>query len=369
MKQIDEISLTDFDTDISAFKKVDLLVAVKSFDLQSIRKRYLDSRQRSKTGSVSRRAPSIGGLVLLSIERGIIMHQSIIAKLREPRGIDIIDRQISISSENRIYVFNKNSNLPMTIDHPWLSYIHTVRFNNKGDRILVSSSGLDIILEFELENGECIWEWLAWENGFDTGFDPVNNVEFRLTRSKQKAKIFIENGIDYNLITNPQNDHLPTAMRTAFINTAEYDSNGDILATLFHSGSVIRINKNNLSWINIIKGLSKPHGCSTYSNTYIVTDTAHGQIIIFDSKKQIQLSFRKEPGKPDSMEDLEWLQTSCVSDKTIITVDSNRSQLTFLDIKEQKKMHITYNPEWAIQDIVILDQNSISLLPVIRQHF
>jgi|TARA_B100001964_G_C14230172_1_gene599627 hypothetical protein len=355
--------------DESLNSRIDLLVAVKSFDLQAIQKRYIESLNRSKTGSVSRREPALGGLVHIVIEDGKIVLEDHIAKLREPRGISINNDKIAISSENRIFIFDQAEHIVNVIDHPWLSYIHTVRFNHSGSHFLVSSSGLDMILEFNLIDKICQWEWLAWENGINIGYDPSTNKEFRLTRSQEKADEYQKNGIDFRLINEPKKQHLPTALRAAFINSAEYAPDGYVLATLFHSGSAIKISKFDGSWNEIIKNLSKPHGCMTMGDEFLITDTGGGNVIVFDNNRKNNYSFKHVDGKSNSMSDLEWLQFSTYDKQIIITEDSNRKQFTIIDRSKLMKLNIKHNPNWAIQEFAILNDFNVKLLNQIKNYF
>ncbi|NHZ84672.1 MAG: hypothetical protein GWP19_02190 [Planctomycetia bacterium] len=356
-------------SDESLNSRIELLVAVKSFDLQAIQKRYIESLKRSKTGSVSRRKPALGGLVHIIIENGKIVLEEPIAKLREPRGISIKKDKIAISSENRIFIFGQEEHSTIIIDHPWLSYIHTVRFDNSGSHLLVSSSGLDMILEFNLLDNICLWEWLAWEHGINIGYDPSTNAEFHLTRSMEKAEEYHRSGIDYYLIDEPKKQHLPTALRAAFINSAEYALDGDILATLFHSGSAIKISKSDGSWNEIINNLSKPHGCMTMGDEFLITDTGGGNVIVFDNNRRCNYSFNNVEGKSNSMHYLEWLQFSSYYQLMLIAEDSNRKQFTIIDRNKSVKLDVKHNPNWAVQEFAILDDSNVKLLHQIKDYF
>jgi nucleoside-diphosphate-sugar epimerase len=60
------------------------------------------------------------------------------------------------------------------LTHPWFSYIHTVDFNHDQTKVVVSSSGFDLIQEWSLESETLTGEWLAWENGFNEALDPLS---------------------------------------------------------------------------------------------------------------------------------------------------------------------------------------------------
>ena len=50
-----KIDLSQFQRDHSFYGELNLLLTVKSFDLQAIRKRYLASKKNKRAGSVERR--------------------------------------------------------------------------------------------------------------------------------------------------------------------------------------------------------------------------------------------------------------------------------------------------------------------------
>lgn len=344
------IDLITFEQDAEYFGSCELMLTVKSFDLQAIRKRYLDSQKRAKTGSVERREPALGGIVYLKIVNGKVAEQKILAKLLEPRGIDAAKEQLALSSENRIYVFHTEGNRPYVIDDSWLSYIHTVRFNKTMTRLLVTSSGVDTILEFDLSDGKKTWEWVAWENGFNQGENPVNGEKHFLTRSEQEAEALRRENKTVYLVKNPQKEHLPTAMRAAFMNTAEYGKQGEILATLFHHGWVLRIPRDMDGSGVLIEGLSKPHGGVYFQDGYLVTDTGGGRVVHRSGDNFVEYLFYNLPEKDPLVGDMEWLQTSRPLGEFIITVDSNRNNLTFFDPRKKKRMHISYDKNWAVQE-------------------
>ena len=312
--KISEYALKNFEEDQRHFDNTDLLVTVKSFDLLAIRKRYLESRKRNKAGSVERRAPAQGGVVAISIADGKIVKQKILAHITEARGIDVCGEKCVLSSEDKIFLFKDNEAVPVTIEHPWFSYIHTVKFNDDESRLLISSSGLDILFEYDLKSMSILWEWLAWEHGISKGENPEGGGSFVLTRDQEAADRMRAKGEKVKIITKPKEQQLPTALRAAFINSAEYGNKGEVLATQFHAGRVIRIDKSNGTFIPLIDGLTRPHGGMLFKDGYLATDTAGGGVVINSEKELSKFDFSTLPGKPDSARDIEWLQTSHFTD-------------------------------------------------------
>lgn len=363
-----KIDLHTFERTSSFYKPKAFLITVKSFEMQKIRERYLISRKRKdgRVGSVERRETARGGLVYVEIEKGLITHYEILSFLPEPRGIDVAGDMIAVSTENVVHLVKENS--VERIDDPWFSYIHTVQFNHchAPDRLLVSSSGYDCIFEYDLNTYKRSWEWFAWEHGFNRGFNPETQKEVVLTRMKKEARLLKEAGQDHIHISDPTKQTLPTAMRAAFINSVTYDckARDHLLATFFHEGAVYRINMSDGNVKCIIDGLKSPHGGRNFGDIYMATSTATGEIVLSDGRR---ISFSGLGGKPDELSDLEWLQNSAPFGDCIITIDANRNSFILTDLANRQYDIIHVDPDWAIQDIAEVGNESKALVNKIKE--
>jgi len=368
MKRITH-DLRKFVNDPAHFPRLEIMLAVKSFDLQAIQNRYLKSRSRSRTGSVERRDPAKGGIVHSVIEDGRIVAQTVLAELLEPRGIDLQGDRAAVSSENRIFLFRKGENTPLVIEHPWLSYIHTVKFNFDGSRLLVSSSGVDTILEFETQSGTCMWEWVAWEHGLNEGVNPQTDTPHVLTRHPEQAEEIRRAGKNPLLVREPQKNPLPTALRAAFMNSAEYDGDGNVLATLFHAGQVMKIHRDTGKWEIVIDGLTRPHSGMRFQSGYLVTNTGGGNVQHLNEDTLHIYDFALLSGKPEHLREMEWLQCSRYQGNRIITVDSNRTALTLFDPVARKKIAVAYNSNWALQELAIVGEAEQQFVTLMKNWF
>jgi len=362
------MDLNTYERDNSFYTPKAFLITVKSFEMQQIRERYLKSRKRKdgRVGSVERREVAQGGLVYVEIEKGVISHYEILSFLPEPRGIDVANDMIAVSTENVVHLIRDKG--VERIDDPWFSYIHTVQFNHchDADRLLVSSSGYDCIFEYDLSTFKRTWEWFAWEHGFKKGFNPETGKEIILTRGKEEASFLRVTGKDHMYINDPANQTLPTAMRAAFINSVTYDCmiRGKLLATFFHEGAVYHIDMKDGSTERILDGMKSPHGGRNYGNGYMATSTANGELVFNDGDK---LSFTALEGKPEELSELEWLQNSAPFNDCIITIDANRNSFILTDIENKRYDIIRVDPNWAIQDIAEVGPESQTLVKKIKE--
>ena len=350
--------------DISKFKQSNdfydpftLITTVKSFDLQEIRKRYVASRKTNKSGkvgSVERREVGVGGIVKVKIDQGKVVSNDILVKLKEPRGIGICNDYLGIAAENTVYLISDNA--VKEINSPWFSYIHTLDFSpHESNKILISSSGLDCIFEYDTETLTETFSWFAWENGFNEATDPKTEEKIILTKDAQTAEDLKNSNQNVMLIENPIEQVLPTAMRAAFINSVVYDADSpaNILGTFFHKGAVYKINMNDKQASSALEGLKSPHGGFKLNNEIMATSTATGEVVIGNIDNQKRYIFENLPGKPDYLDSLEWLQNSKLIGDNIITIDSNRTSFVIFNPKTELYSMIPYDNNWAIQDMIV----------------
>lgn len=344
------IEIANFKRDSSFYHKLELVLTVKSFDLQAIRTRYLASKQNKsgRSGSVERREPAKGGIVTCTLANGEFRVNDSFTGIPEPRGIAASKNYFAFSAEKEVFVIDKKG-AHKKLSHPWFSYIHTVDFNRDETKVVVSSSGFDLIQEWNLEPQSLSVEWLAWENGFSEAIDPLSKKPVLLTRDKSKTGVK-----GYHVITNPENEVLPTAMRAAFINSVTYENDEEVLATFFHEGAVFRVNLHSGESKRILSGMKNPHGGRIFANGYLATSTGTGRIhrVLPTGNEEIY-SLTSLPGKPLELGAMEWVQNSITHEGCIIAIDSNRT--AFVIFHPEKRLYdiIPYDPDWAIQDGVV----------------
>lgn len=358
--------------DISRYEKNSLfygefeaILTVKSFDLKAIRKRYIQSKSNvsGKSGSVERRKPSIGGLVQIKLKNGAITGEQILTKIKEPRGLDRTDSYFGFAAENAVFVIGEEGEL-FELRNAWFSYIHTVKFHpNIKNRLLISSSGFDLILEYNFKNDAQTFEWLAWENGFNKAIDPETGNPVYLTRSPVEYQELKNSAKHATLINNPAKDHLPTAKRAAFINSVTYDSpdTSKLLATFFHTGSVMRIDMNSGGTSKILQGLKNPHGGQRYNERIMATSTGTGEIFVRDGDYLIRYALHNLPGKPTKLKNMEWVQNTHSFGNYLIAIDSNRTSFVIIDPANKLYDQIPFNENWAVQDLTTGELNQAQI--------
>ena len=79
------------------------------------------------------------------------------------------------------------------------------------------------------------------------------------------------------------------------------------------------------------------------------------------------LSFKELPGKPKELSELEWLQNSAPFGDCIITIDANRNSFILTDLENRQYDIIHVDPDWAIQDIAEVGEESKTLVKKIKE--
>lgn len=350
------IDISLFERSSDFYGEIDLVLTVKSFDLQAIRNRYIKSRENKsgKAGSVERRKPALGGVVSIRLSKGKTQKQDVLCKTPEPRGLDYKHDRFTIANEQAVFVIEPSGG-HTTLKDPWFSYIHTVQFHPAdSDRILISSSGFDLIREYAIPTQKLTFEWLGWEHGFNKANDPKSGKEVVLTRNHNEAKALDEKGIDFELIQDPEKDHLPTAKRAAFINSVTYQPQHPelLLATFFHEGKIYQINKKDNRATELLRGLKNPHGGHFSEDQLIATSTGSGEIFIQKENQLTRLSAKNLDGKPEFLVDMEWIQNTLSYNGLLIAIDSNRTSFLVIDPQNKRYDLIPYDDNWAVQDLV-----------------
>lgn len=157
-----------------------------------------------------------------------------------------------------------------TITHPWLNYIHSVDVTHRGT-LLVASSGTDLIVELD-PAGEVEWEWIGPEHGYDTAPDG--------------KCVSIDRQIDHRPLRKRTSD------QAMHITAAVLASPESVLATLFHQGTLVSIDRETRRARNLLAGLVHPHGIHKFERGFILSDTLGHRILVLDEQLKISQEIR-----------------------------------------------------------------------------
>jgi hypothetical protein len=101
----------------------------------------------------------------------------------EPYGVDACRSKMALATAQSVQLIDIDSGEARLCRNLWLNQGHTVEFSPDGKKLLVGSSGFDAVFEFDTESGEVVWEWFAWDHGFDE-----SKLGHHVVRSEDKCK-------------------------------------------------------------------------------------------------------------------------------------------------------------------------------------
>lgn len=182
-----------------------------------------------------------------------------------------------------------------------------------GGNLLVTSSGVDAILEINLDDPrKIVWDWFATENGYNK--TPTGNVRV------------IDRKSNFQTITTTTPEH------TTHINSCLNYRKNKILATLFHQGELIEINMKTKESKTLLRGLKCPHSIRKRKGGYLVSDTRNNRVLLLDKNFEIKKILKNN---------YDWVQDTIeLSNGNLVIGDSNNNRIIRVD-KNGKELEIS----------------------------
>jgi hypothetical protein len=270
----------------------------------------------------------------------------------EPYGVDAKRNKMALATAQCVQLINIDTCEARNCENAWLNQGHTVEFSPNGKRLLVGSSGFDAVFEFDTESGELVWEWFAWDHGFDQ-----SKLGHYVVRSSERYRTLKGAGHDVLLVDNPADYEfgIPTRQKPAHLNSACYDSEETILVTLFHQGAAYVVDRRTGEAKEVISGLLNPHKLTRRKlGGYFISDTKRGKLIVLDEqfRSEYEITIAGAPGIVRPPELSEFLQNATEFRPDLFAcVDIHRSSLWIIDVRRRRYRGITFPVEWSVHDI------------------
>ena len=276
----------------------------------------------------------------------------------EPYAVDVCGDKMALCGANYVKLISLVTGEVTPVSHPWLSQCHTVQFSTDGNRLLVASSGFDAVVEFDSNNQKVVWEWFAWDHGYDR-----SKLGHYVVRTAERSNALKAMGHEVLLVDDPRKYEfgIPTRISPAHLNSAYCDGDESILVTLFHQGNGIIVDKPTGSVREVIGGLMNPHKLSRrHGGGYVISDTRRGKLIFVDAKlrpfREITLAAMPGNERPDRLS--EFLQNSTELKKDLFAcVDIHRNTLWLVNVQRRSYRGIKFPVEWSMHDVASLNQS------------
>jgi hypothetical protein len=254
--------------------------------------------------------------------------------------------------QNYLYIANNRLNYISIIDlirRIEIKRIDNFAFNclhslhrSENETLLVTSTGIDAIIQIN-SNGETLNDWYATEH------------EYTITPKGEKRNI----ERDFN-----HNEYIyPTLHQTTHINSAIILDSNYYLATLFHQGLLIQINRKNGKSKILLSGLNCPHAIKRYKSTkqndilWMLCNTKQNELLLLNNYFQITEKM--------ILEDVSWLQDATqIQNENIIITDANHSRIIEIDPNLNTVIsEFFYSNDWRIYQISDLKDFQTNFIP------
>lgn len=248
------------------------------------------------------------------VERSVPMHS--------PAGFAFVSDGLYVASMagNRISQLDANFKVMDTFAFPQMNDLHSLVRSSRG--LILTSSGTDSVLEFN-SAARLVWEWRASEHGF-------------FSSSARESRAQRPNARVMRIGTSEQATHVNSAFE------ANVNGHAGILATLFHQGCLIEIDRRTGTYQTLVRGLNRPHSIRRNGNSgWVLCSSADNCVILLSPEFRIY----------DIIEaDFNWVQDALPIGKDhILIADANNSRLVLWNVRDRAvTKEVAYSSQWKV---------------------
>ncbi|HZS79131.1 MAG TPA: hypothetical protein VFA41_21145 [Ktedonobacteraceae bacterium] len=311
-----------------------LLVSCISTKHSVLKKHWTETSQQvacplTVLGSYAKPQEDLGGLLCLMEDMGC---SQTTVELQMAAGMAQSERGLFITTFGSIHEIDTNLGTIHrdVVSSPLFNALHSISRTRSG--YLVASTGLDLLLEFN-RDGEILWNWWATDHGFNE------------TPTGKRREI--DKSADHRAI------RYGTLQQTTHVNSAAELPDGRVLATLFHQGMVVAIDRQSGAWHPVLEGLDHPHAVRVLDEEHFtVADTVSGRALL------VKLSGKGGHVEEEIEAGTSWLQ-DCRYDGEYncwVLVDGKHSRVVLRRGRSGEKSLAQFelNPEWRLYEACVI---------------
>lgn len=213
-------------------------------------------------GSMDKPKEDLGGLVCFIEEDGTRK----VVDLNLAAGMVDSENGVFVTTFSGVHEINPETGAVQQdiVSLPLFNALHSISRSRQG--YLVASTGVDLLVEFNRQ-GEVLWTWWATDHGFD------------LTPTGQRREL--------DKMADQRVQKYGTLKQTTHVNSVAELPDGRVLATLFHQGTVIAIDRESGKWQTLLEGSDHPHAVRVLDEQHFtIADTVHGKALLVNLKGQ-----------------------------------------------------------------------------------
>lgn len=213
-------------------------------------------------GSFEKPKQDLGGLVCFIEEDGTRK----VVDLPLAAGMVDSEQGVFVTTFSGVHELNPQTGAVREniVNLPFFNALHSISRSRRG--YLVASTGVDLLVEFNRQ-GEVLWTWWATDHGFE------------LTPTGERREL--------DKTADQRVQKYGTLAQTTHVNSVAELPDGRVLATLFHQGTVIAIDRESGAWQTLLEGLDHPHAVRVLDEEHFtIADTVHGKALLVSLKGQ-----------------------------------------------------------------------------------
>jgi hypothetical protein len=266
-----------------------------------------------------------GVLAAIDLDTGEVVRS---VALDTPAGFATDGDRLYVASMygNRILVLDSELDIVDTFATRLMNDLHSVTLSDHG--LLITSSGTDAVLEIS-PTGGTRWDWLATEHGFDRG--PSGH----LTRTARNR--------DYRL------SEIATGMQATHCNSAlaaTLQGRDVVLATLFHQGQLVALDRSTGHAEVLVRGMRNPHSIRRRPGGWLLSDSRASAAVLLSEDFWVEAVIES---------DFNWVQDALpLGDNEVLIADANNSRFVIWDLPAGKPARcVGFPSEWKIYQVEV----------------
>ena len=273
-----------------------------------------------------------GVLAILDWESRTIIAQTI---LDSPAGFCFQNGVLYVGSMfgNRVYVVDRRLEVLSTLSNPRMNDLHSVSPTSRG--LLITSSGVDEILEIS-RDGSLVWRWAATEHGLRR--TPTGTIRTLSPREDVRKRMYQ---------TTEQVTHCNSALVVG-----RHEER--VVATLFHQGMVVDIDRRRGGFTILLEGMTCPHSIRPAAGGgWTCCDSFPGSVVLLNAQFGLE-------GLIEGVFD--WTQDAFMLNDLIYVADANHHRIAACTTRGSEVVdEFPYPREWKIFSVDVVPREWLSL--------
>jgi hypothetical protein len=211
------------------------------------------------------------------------------------------------------------------LSQPWCNYLHSMRVTVRG--LLVAASGVDALFELGAD-ATLRWQWWATEHGY---------MESACGGPRHLEPLAEHRGLKYD-----------TPLHSTHVNSALELDDATILATLFHQGELVAINRATGESRRLLGGLKRPHAVRRCPDgTLTLANTGAGEALRLSlvGRERVEVQARVQC-------DTTWLQDAYFVDERWLLVDGANARVIHADASGRTLRVDQFPPDWRLYEAI-----------------